>query len=841
MKQTKKYPPNLTPAQKAAYTRKQNQLQHDMKYHRIVTTARIILCATFALLIFIGVSHLVHALNLTQVSHQNGVPSSWSAESPVHPDEINVPISYYDQNSDCKMFEFNHCNNLKDKTVGWVPNLVKSSLGADGLPIPVNETVNTSLKATSQNVTGHDPVQESDNFYQWFHEVDGKSVKYDRTLTLTRVSANENKYVYGGRQIFPLDDVPSAQKVDGHNFHFTAKMQAPIKASLSGDETFDFSGDDDVWIFLNNRLILDIGGVHTAIDGQFKINQDGSVTSKVYEDNKTYSENTFDLGIKKGDIVKLDFFYAERNTTQANTKITISEMEWPVTTYGKVESEVIDKKAIQYTGSIANRDSVTPVTVTNLAAFLQDHTNNQAGFLNLSNHTLSYTSTPEQSNSWQPVSISAPSNTLDGFKLSEPITLNPAGQAGDTVYFRFYVTPDGNEANYDTTVAFYATNEDGSAGISYDTASDNLSDLEVILPKYTVDFDVQGNVTAVPLSSSVVEAQSVEKYQTATRPEDPVRDGYLFTGWYYNGSSYDFDTPVVSDRTIIAGWEQIPPNEYLVAFDSDGGSEVASQTVTEKQLATEPSVPSKQGYRFVRWTLNEQAYNFSTPVTESITLVAEWEKTEFLVAFDADGGTPVASQIVQKNDLAVNPSTSRLNYDFINWTLNGEEYDFGTPVTEDILLVARWEKHVEPVPEPTPTPEPEPALEPEPTPTPAPEPTPTPTPSPQPAPATTNTTPAYVQPAINPVHETATVAQLYANQANATDDDDVYALWLPVLGEVYSVPNTGLFTDLLSKPFGGQAFASIILSQPFTLVTLILFGASFAVTYSLRQYLRIKE
>ena len=157
------YPANLTPGQKAAYTRKQNQLQHNLKMYRIANAARIVFCVSFALLVFLGVSHLVRAINLEQVANQNGVPTSWSTTSSIHPDEINVPITYFDQNYDCKMFEFGHCN-LRDKSGGWEPNLVKSTLGADGLPIPTNSSVNSKVSATSQNVIGHDPVQESDNF-----------------------------------------------------------------------------------------------------------------------------------------------------------------------------------------------------------------------------------------------------------------------------------------------------------------------------------------------------------------------------------------------------------------------------------------------------------------------------------------------------------------------------------------------------------------------------------------------------------------------------------------------------------------------------------------------------
>ena len=64
--------------------------------------------------------------------------------------------------------------------------------------------------------------------------------------------------------------------------------------------------------------------------------------------------------------------------------------------------------------------------------------------------------------------------------------------------------------------------------------------------------------------------------------------------------------------------------KYTVSFNSDGGSDVASQTVFEGNTASEPSAPTKDGYTFVKWQLNGSDYNFSTPVTGNITLDAVW-------------------------------------------------------------------------------------------------------------------------------------------------------------------------------------------------------------------------
>lgn len=70
------------------------------------------------------------------------------------------------------------------------------------------------------------------------------------------------------------------------------------------------------------------------------------------------------------------------------------------------------------------------------------------------------------------------------------------------------------------------------------------------------------------------------------------------------------------------------PNKYLVTFDSKGGTNVNGEYVEEGLAVAKPANPTKNGYTFKAWTLNGQTYDFSTPVTNDITLVAEWTKKQ---------------------------------------------------------------------------------------------------------------------------------------------------------------------------------------------------------------------
>ena len=212
---------------------------------------------------------------------------------------------------------------------------------------------------------------------------------------------------------------------------------------------------------------------------------------------------------------------------------------------------------------------------------------------------------------------------------------------------------------------------------------------------HTVTFDTANG--GAPVKVTVVDGEPVGK------PADPTYDGYTFAGWALDGEPYNFDTPVTGDITLTAQWEK--PAEYTVTFDTQGGTPVASQTVTENGTVTRPADPTRDGYTFKGWTLNGQPYDFGTPVTGNLTLTAVWEENKtpqpvtHKVTFDTNGGSAVDSQTVDDGATAVKPADpTRDGYTFNGWTLNGKPYDFSRPVTGDITLEAQWEKNETPAP-----------------------------------------------------------------------------------------------------------------------------------------------
>ena len=205
--------------------------------------------------------------------------------------------------------------------------------------------------------------------------------------------------------------------------------------------------------------------------------------------------------------------------------------------------------------------------------------------------------------------------------------------------------------------------------------------------KYTITFNSDGGSTVYSIT--------VNENQIVNRPNDPTKEGYVFKYWTLNDTEYDFNTPVIENITLKAVWEEekIENKNFTVTFDSDGGSEVESQIIKYNQKATAPKNPTKSGYVFLDWTLNNKIYSFSTKVTSDITLKATWAKEgDYTITFNSDGGSEVESQTVKAGKLVTKPANpTKEEKEFKEWQLNGKAYDFNTKVSQNITLKAVWQ------------------------------------------------------------------------------------------------------------------------------------------------------
>jgi fibro-slime domain-containing protein len=148
--------------------------------------------------------------------------------------------------------------------------------------------------------------------------VDGVNKEFEGSLELEHIG--NGVYSYYNDQFFPLDHTPNSfgremSHAPQHNFHFTMEIHSNFL--YAGGETFNFTGDDDVWVFINGHLVIDLGGVHAELVQNIKFDEDGNVV------NSTFGIIP-GLKLQKGQVYDFDLFFAERHTTQSNFKMQTS-------------------------------------------------------------------------------------------------------------------------------------------------------------------------------------------------------------------------------------------------------------------------------------------------------------------------------------------------------------------------------------------------------------------------------------------------------------------------------------------------------------------------------------
>lgn len=133
-----------------------------------------------------------------------------------------------------------------------------------------------------------------------------------------------------------------------------------------------------------------------------------------------------------------------------------------------------------------------------------------------------------------------------------------------------------------------------------------------------------------------------------------------------------------------------------VSFETVGGSLVESQKVRLFGKATKPADPTREGYTFDNWYLNDKVFDFDSSITSNIKLVARWAesgKGTYTVTFNSDGGSNVSAVKTDENGKISKPEDpEREGYKFVSWQYEGEDFDFSHKVTSNMTLKAKWEK-----------------------------------------------------------------------------------------------------------------------------------------------------
>jgi len=171
--------------------------------------------------------------------------------------------------------------------------ITTNTLGEDGKPVYAGGSNSSTTKA---------------NFDQWFNDVEGVNQSIDFSITLADEDG-DGTYTFAkdmnqDESFFPLDGKLFGNENNSHNYHFTYELNAvPFTyqpGTAENPRVFTFKGDDDVYVYINEQKVIDIGGVHAQ---------------------EEQSVNLDLLNLTEGETYELKLFFAERHIVQSNFRI----------------------------------------------------------------------------------------------------------------------------------------------------------------------------------------------------------------------------------------------------------------------------------------------------------------------------------------------------------------------------------------------------------------------------------------------------------------------------------------------------------------------------------------
>ena len=178
--------------------------------------------------------------------------------------------------------------------VGSEAGIVETRLGADGKPV---------YDASRRHAT----VTSQTSFGQWYRDLPGVNEGEDLALVLDNtLTPDPRVYSFDDQSFFPLDGRLLGNEGRAHNFHFTLELHSRFTYQVG--QFFRFRGDDDLWVFIDDQLVIDLGGVHGAETGAVDLDA---------------------LGLVPGQDYAFDLFFAERHTSQSTFHIDTSLLLLP--------------------------------------------------------------------------------------------------------------------------------------------------------------------------------------------------------------------------------------------------------------------------------------------------------------------------------------------------------------------------------------------------------------------------------------------------------------------------------------------------------------------------------